>query len=155
MVHSVCADLFHGSIKKIPLMHKNNAVNLRTNVNRLSQRSHKKIVVLLFFSLPLFAGAQTFHVQPKRVDMFPQLGVYHSAYSPNPVISKFVYKSFALNTDFQTMHRIMLQPVSPGYYACTLGFFCRQELKMDRLHFIPLRVRLGSLDYTNRLEGKR
>jgi hypothetical protein len=40
-----------------------------------------------------------------------------------------------------------------NYYARHLGFFCRQELKMQQLH-VPVTFRLGSTDYCNYLERK-
>ena len=44
--------------------------------------------------------------------------------------------------------------LSPGYYASQLGFFCKQEIKMDKITKVPFRFRLGSVAECNRLEGK-
>lgn len=45
------------------------------------------------------------------------------------------------------------QPVPPDFYCNGLGFFCRQELKMQKQN-IPVIFRLGSVDNCNRLEQK-
>jgi hypothetical protein len=44
--------------------------------------------------------------------------------------------------------------IQPGYYVSGLGFFCRNEVRMDRILPIRFRVRLGDLGYVNKLEGK-
>ncbi len=43
--------------------------------------------------------------------------------------------------------------VAPNYYTTQTGFFCNQERALDKKTKIPLRVRLGSLSYTEQLEG--
>lgn len=44
--------------------------------------------------------------------------------------------------------------LAPDFYASQLGFFCKQEIKMDKITKIPFRFRLGSVEQCNWLEGK-
>ncbi len=47
-------------------------------------------------------------------------------------------------------------PLIPaGFYTNNFGFICRQELKLDKItRRVLLRLRLGSVEACNRLEGK-
>ena len=48
-----------------------------------------------------------------------------------------------------------LQKPNLGSPFAHWGFMCVGEYKLEQKTGIPLRVRLGSLDYVNKLEGKR
>ncbi|HZE83960.1 MAG TPA: hypothetical protein VE035_06595 [Puia sp.] len=52
-------------------------------------------------------------------------------------------------------HPTSLRPLTDDYYTRHFGFFCQKELRIEKSTHIPLRFRLGSLDYCNMLEGKR
>ena len=68
-----------------------------------------------------------------------------------PILSDNVFanqkKSFAEMSQSAT--------INGDYYVQHLGFFCAKEYKFEKATNIPLKFRLGSLDYCNRLEGKR
>ncbi|MBZ4189526.1 hypothetical protein [Niabella beijingensis] len=48
-----------------------------------------------------------------------------------------------------------VKPVAyPALYYQRLGFMCRQEWKLEKATKTSFRVRLGSVEYTDRMEGK-
>ncbi|HET6256347.1 MAG TPA: hypothetical protein VFE32_19895 [Puia sp.] len=48
----------------------------------------------------------------------------------------------------------LAMPVTYGDATYELGFFCRKEIQLENTIHLPLRLRLGSLQEVNRLEGK-
>lgn len=48
-----------------------------------------------------------------------------------------------------------MKPVAGNFYVKNLGFFCRQELKLEAVTKIPFRFRIGSVNYCDWMEGKK
>ena len=55
---------------------------------------------------------------------------------------------FFQNTSFQN------SMLPANHYSANLGFFCKKELAREKITIIPVKIRLGSLNYCNQLEGK-
>ena len=49
---------------------------------------------------------------------------------------------------------LFLSPVPADRVVTHFGFFCKTELELEKTIHLPLRLRLGSLEYCNQLEGK-
>ncbi len=44
--------------------------------------------------------------------------------------------------------------IGQSFYSEHLGFFCQKELQLQKITSLPIRFRLGSLDYVNWMEQK-
>lgn len=50
---------------------------------------------------------------------------------------------------------MVVRPDWNAHYFAHLGFFCKVEIKLEHQTRFPVKFRLGTVDYTERLEGKR
>lgn len=50
--------------------------------------------------------------------------------------------------------KTMIKTIPSDLSTCNYGFFCRQELKIEKASKVAIRIRLGSLEQCNFYEGK-
>lgn len=107
------------------------------------------VLMLMFFQpadaqeKPAFGlvvpGLKKIHFQPVEQEFQSRFSIKSVIHDPEP----------SQNTRF----RLLNLPTGENYFN-SLGFFCKKEVQLEKLIAVPIRFRLGSIDYVDRLEGK-
>lgn len=87
-------------------------------------------------------------ITPKK---FPAITISSSFLRSNntkPVPERINIKPFI------SLNPFSCSVISADFYTQNFGFFCKKELQFEKATKIPLRFRLGSLQYNDYLEGK-
>jgi len=143
------------NFKKIVPIIKNQAVNLQTNGIMKSQRVYQILVVFVLIlpvqifsqqQMPLFAQ-KTPHILQSTANF--KAPVNQSANTDSPFRNNKISKPFTVN-----VAPWRLEIISSKLTIQRLPFFCKKEFFFEKNTSVPLRVRLGSLEYVNKLEGK-
>jgi hypothetical protein len=143
--------------KKIVPIIKNQAVNLQTIGRMKSQRAYQILVVFMLI-LPLRILSQ------QQMPLFAQK-IPHILKAPGNFNGKEIQTDKTYISDLSinngTPRPLILipfllraAPMNAGFTIQNLPFFCRKEFLFEKNTSVPLRVRLGSLEYVNKLEGK-
>jgi len=66
------------------------------------------------------------------------------------ISNKISFKKFAKNP----FHNTLIKTVPNTFYYNSIGFFCQKELQIEKALNFPVKFRLGSVAYTDQMEGK-
>lgn len=120
----------------------------------MPQRVFCFVVVLLLFFNGEIIGQQTLKIKrPVSNPLFTESSLPGRSYF-NYSISGQLNRQNNPVVSLGTFSYRLLRPVPANFYSRGLGFFCKQELTIEKTISIPFRFRLGSLDHVNYLEQK-
>lgn len=113
------------------------------------QRFYKFFVVLLLL-IAGKAGAQQVCLLPVQPHKIVSINGKQVAVS---LLAQRFYSAMPVSFNNEPVYTY--RPIAPDFYTKHLAFFCRTELQLEKKINIPVRFRLGSLEYANKLEGKK
>jgi len=65
-----------------------------------------------------------------------------------------IFIPFYSNFNTNSPRNPAVKRIQSSYYFNSLGFFCQKELQIEKTLKFPLKLRLGSVAYTDQMEGK-
>jgi len=128
-----------------------------------SQRVYQILVVLMLIlparifsqqQMPLFAQ-KTPHIYSE--ENLKARKNHNNSYSVSAFVDTKAPRPFTLNPlpiGMEVINANLTIQNLPFLTIQNLPFFCKKEFIFEKNTSVPLRVRLGSLDYVNKLEGK-
>lgn len=94
----------------------------------------------------------------RKIFIYCMIFVVKSASAQYSVTKAFTAQAFAPKSfsNIVTLNpsQNFLSLIQPDFFLHNESFFCRQERKFETATKLPLRFRMGSLQYCNWLEGK-
>lgn len=129
----------------------------------MSERFFCLVVVLIFLSYGEIFGQLNPVEKFFKNDSTHYFGKYSADFRQNNVklskapnsrpVNKSVFTPTIL--PYNSLSNILLtNPLQKTSYRQPLSFFCRKEWDFEKATSIPLRIRVGSLEYTDYLEQK-
>ncbi len=114
------------------------------------QRINIILVVLLMLTGKIFSQQ---HLSDSSQLFYKAGNIIHTLNTDQKSYQNFaVKKSYKID---QNGFTLQAQGIDKGFYHNNLGFFCKKEIQLEKIIFVPFRFRLGSPEYVDFLEGKK
>jgi hypothetical protein len=102
----------------------------------------------------IFAGGSVFCQQYTRlINKTTRVDTIHIQNCWGNKFQKY-YKKSAKDSVCTNTINVPFSFIPSNYYSAHLGFFCKQEIKMEKVTRVPFKFRLGSVQQCDWLEGK-
>jgi hypothetical protein len=130
------------------------------------QRVYRFVVVLvLIFPAKIFSqqlSPRIAQISPHASRVFccsplkTSTDLFNNFLDRNKVFRKKAQANLRLPGTTRSLNAVVTEPcLYSASYVSHLGFFCQKEYQFERSTSIPLRLRLGSLEYVDKMEGKK
>lgn len=107
-------------------------------------------IAALFFSLAVQAQEKQYRYTKEEVHLHGQQKMAWQTKASPLLHSNDAFFKQAFDIRFNRTPKT----IRPDYAHSQLGMLCKQEWKLEKKMGLPVRLRLGSLDYVNTMEGK-
>lgn len=113
----------------------------------------RKLLIILFlgFSSQFLFGQNIAESHPKSLSNYKNSLLSLSSDDLSFTTPVFVHR----NEEEREIQSLVVQEIPSAYKYKDLALFCKLEVQMDKFFKMPVRIRLGNLNYVNYLEGKR
>jgi hypothetical protein len=113
----------------------------------------QRVSVFLVVFLLMFFGSMNGQEPLAPGLSISEFKIAHYQSTVKPFQSRFSKNTLTVAPPTFTAPRIsLLNLPDASFYVRNLGFFCKQELRLDKVTGVPVRFRLGSKEYVDRME---
>lgn len=106
-------------------------------------------LLVFFVNICLLSGQNDWRIAGKSVPALQQ------KITPTPTLSFWNRTALISVTDKQKRQNFTSAASFPQWYSVDqLPFFCKMEVKMEKAIKFPVKVRLGEVQYVEKMEGK-
>jgi len=117
----------------------------------------KKVILLMLIVIPVLSQAQQKMTLTGQVSVAPVYPLIQKTAVPLLTAGRFpVFSSFFSSSQLTAIAPKATSPVGPrDYYQQCFGYFCKREWNWEKQTKVPVKLRLGSYQEAQRIEGKR